>query len=80
MIIIINLIMEEADKILISQLKQLGVTIQSLNDFDATSFITSIILCFERLSKLVDEQDNIVDLKFLKKQNLKEATHRYKIC
>lgn len=72
--------MEEADKILISSLKQLGVTIQSLNDFDATSFITSIILCFERLSKLTEEQDNFVDLKFLKKQNLKEATHRYKIC
>jgi Protein of unknown function (DUF812) len=72
--------MEEADKILITSLKQLGVTVGSLNDFDATSYITCIILCFERLSKQLDEQDNFIDLKFLKKQNLKEATHRYKIC
>jgi hypothetical protein len=31
--------MEEADKILTSSLKQLGVTIATLADFDATSFI-----------------------------------------
>jgi predicted RNA-binding protein with PIN domain len=32
------------------------------------------------LVKLIEEQDNFIDLKFLKKQNLKEATNRYKIC
>jgi len=72
--------MEEADKILTTTLKQLGVNVSSLADFDATSFIQAMILCFEKISKLLTEEDNFVDLKFLKKQNLNEATHRYKVC
>jgi len=72
--------MEEADKILITSLRQLGVTVQSLGDFDAQSYITCIILCLERLSKVVEERDNFIDMKFLKKQKVTEATSRYKIC
>ena len=72
--------MEEADKILISSLKQLGVVVNALGDFDAPSFIQCIILCFERLSRVIDEQDQFIDLKFLKSKNLKEATQRFKLC
>ncbi len=59
--------MEEADKILTTTLKQLGVNVTKLEDFDATSFIQAIILCFDKISKLLTEEDNFVDLKFLRK-------------
>jgi len=59
--------MEEADKILTSTLKQLGVNINSLADFDATSFIQAIIICFDKISKLLTDEDNFIDLKFLRK-------------
>jgi len=59
--------MEEADKILTSTLKQLGVNVNSLQEFDATSFIQAIILCFDRISKLLNEEDNFIDLKYLRK-------------
>ena len=72
--------MEEADKILTSTLKQLGVNVNSLSEFDATSFIQAIIICFDKISKLLTDEDNFIDLKFLRKQNLNEATHRYKVC
>ena len=72
--------MDEADNLLLESLRQIGVTIKSLQDFDAESFIKTIIICFERISSMLAEEDNFVDVKFLKKQNLKEATNRYKIC
>ena len=62
--------MEDADKILLTSLKQLGVNISNLQDFEATSFISSIIICFERIVKMLDEKDNFMDLKFLKAQKL----------
>lgn len=40
----------------------------------------AIMRCFERISKMLSEKDNFVDLKFLKAQNLKEATHKFKVC
>jgi hypothetical protein len=29
---------------------------------------------------MLNEKDNFVDLRFLKSQNLKEATHKFKVC
>ena len=72
--------MEDADKILIQSLKQLGITIGKLQDFDDRGFISSVIVCFERITKLLDEKDNFIDMKFLKAQKLDQATHRYKVC
>ena len=73
--------MEEADKILVSQLRSLGVnSVGSLRDFDANSFIGTIIVCFERIGSMLDEADNFMNFGYLKKQNLAEATHRYKVC
>ena len=39
-----------------------------------------IIRCFEKIASMLNERDNFVDLKFLKSQNLKEATHKFKVC
>jgi len=39
-----------------------------------------MIRIFEQISGLLSEQDNFVDIKFLKEQNLKEATHKFKVC
>ena len=71
--------MEEADKILITSLKQVGVTVQALSDFDAQSMIQCVVVCLERLAK-VGEDNQFIDVKFLKKQKVTEATHRYKVC
>ena len=39
-----------------------------------------MILCFEKIAAQLNEKDNFIDMVFLKKQNLKEATNRYKCC
>ena len=53
---------------------------KTLNDFDSESLIVACIRCFERLAKMLNEKENFIDLKFLKSQNLKEATHKFKVC
>jgi hypothetical protein len=54
--------------------------VRSLEEFDSDRLIVAIIHCFERISQMLSAEDNFVDLKFLKSQNLKEATHKYKVC
>lgn len=53
---------------------------KALNDFDSESLINAMIKCFEKISLMLNERDNFVDLKFLRSQNLKEATHKFKVC
>jgi len=72
--------MEEADKLLIVSLKNLGVTQTSLEAFTAETFIRTIILCFERIAAQLSEKDQFIDMPFLKKQDLKQAPNRYKVC
>ena len=55
-------------------------TTKTLSDFDSEGLIVAIIRCFERIASMLNERDNFVDLKFLKSQNLKEATHKFKVC
>ena len=54
--------------------------VKGLGDFDSEGLIVAIIKCFERISQMLTEKDNFVDLRFLKSQNLKEATHKFKVC
>lgn len=73
--------MEEADKLLLVSMKSLKApVIAQLDDFTAETFIQTVILCFERIAGMLDAEDNFVDVKFLKKAKLTEATHRYKVC
>ena len=72
--------MEDADNLLLTQLKSLGVTLKSLEDFSGESFCGTVILCFAKLHALSPKENEFIDLAFLKKQNLKEATHRFKAC
>ena len=72
--------MEEADNILVVQLQHLGVKVKALADFDSESLIIAIMKCFERISQMLNEQDNFIDMKYMKSQNLKEATHKFKVC
>lgn len=39
-----------------------------------------MIACFERISSMLNERDNFIDIRLLKAQNLKEATHKFKAC
>ena len=72
--------MEDADNLLLVQLKSLGVTMGSLEDFTAETLCGTVILCFAKLHAQQAGEDQFIDLAFLKKQNLKEATHRFKAC
>jgi Protein of unknown function (DUF812) len=73
--------MEEADNILVVSLQQhLGIQVKQLSDFTSDTLIIAIIKCFERISQMLTEKDNFVDLKYLRSQNLKEATHKFKVC
>ena len=73
--------MEDADNLLLVQLKSLGVNMKSLDDFTAETLCGTVIRCFVRLhSQRTNGADQFVDLAFLKKQNLSEATHRFKAC
>ena len=56
------------------------MTVKKLADFDSESLIQAVMRCFERISAMLHEQDNFIDMRFLKSQNLKEATHKFKVC
>ena len=47
---------------------------------DSEQLIVTMITCFEKISQMLNEADNFIDLKFLRSQNLKEATHKFKVC
>lgn len=38
------------------------------------------VICFERIHGMLSDEDQFVDIAFLKKQNLKEPTGRFKAC
>jgi hypothetical protein len=58
--------MEEADNILIVSLQHLQIQVKQLSDFNSDTLILAIIKCFERISQMLTEKDNFVDLKFLR--------------
>ena len=72
--------MEDADTLLLAQLKSLKVNIKSLEEFTGETFCGTIIVCLAKLDSQTANEDKFIDLPFLKKQNLKEATHRFKAC
>ena len=65
---------------MILQLKQLGIQQSKLDDFEVKSFINVIILCFQKIATMLVEEENFIDIAYLKKQNLNEASHRFKVC
>jgi hypothetical protein len=54
--------------------------IQSLSELNSEALVITMIKCFEKISAMLTDQDNFIDLKFLHSQNLKEATHKFKVC
>ena len=72
--------MEEADTLLLVQLKQLGIQLNNLEDFEAESMCQCVVICFERMYGMLSEEDQFIDLKALKRCNLREPTGRFKAC
>ena len=72
--------MEEADTLLLVQLKNLGVQLSNLEEFDDKSMCNTVRICFERMHGMLSEEDQFIDIKYLKKQDLKEPTGRFKAC
>ena len=54
--------------------------IGNLEAFEAESMCNTVRVCFERMHGMLSEEDQFVDIKYLKKQNLKEPTGRFKAC
>jgi len=40
----------------------------------------TVVVCFERIHAMLGDEDQFIDLKALKKCNLKEPTGRFKAC
>ena len=59
--------MEEADTLLLVQLKNLGIQMSSLEDFEAESMTRAALVCFERIHSMLSEEDQFVDIAYLKK-------------
>ena len=72
--------MEEADTLLLMQVKQLGVQLGNLEDFEAETMCQAVTVCFERIHAMLSDEDQFVDIKYLKAQNLREPTGRFKAC
>ena len=49
--------MEEADSLLLVQLKSLGVTLGSLEDFEAASMCNTVAICFAKMHAMLSEED-----------------------
>ena len=72
--------MEEADKLLMVNLKSLGVTVSSLEEFDSHKFIKALVSCFERISNMLSKEENFIDMRFFKSQNIEESADRFRVC
>ena len=59
--------MEEADNLLLVQLKTLGINMDSLEAFDAESMCRTAVTCFERIHSMLSEEDQFIDIAYLKK-------------
>ena len=38
-----------------------------------------MIKCFEKISSMINEEENFIDIAFMKSQNLKEPMHKFKV-
>ena len=72
--------MEEADALLLVQLKKLGMPMDNLEDFEAESMTRAALICFKHIHSMLSEDDQFIDINYLKKQNLSEPTGRFKAC
>ena len=72
--------MEEADKLLIEQLRQINVKVNNLNEIDSAIFINTLIKCFEYLSNMISKEENFIDVKFLKSQNIDIQADKFRLC
>ena len=62
--------MEEADTLLIQSLKQVNIKISKVEELDSPLFIKAIIGCFESISQMLTKEDNFIDIRFLKSQDV----------
>ena len=72
--------MEEADTLLLLQLKNLGVQMSDLEEFEAETMCRTAVVCFERIHAMLSEEDQFIDIRYLRRQDLREPTGRFKAC
>jgi hypothetical protein len=58
--------MEEADKLLIESLRLVDIKVSSLEELDSSLFIKALINCFAYISKMLDKEENFIDIRFLR--------------
>ena len=59
--------MEEADNLLLVQLKTLGIQMASLESFEAESMCRTAVTCFERIHSMLSEEDQFIDIAYLRR-------------
>ena len=72
--------MEEADKLLIESLRLIKIEVKQLEEFDSPLFIKALIACFEHIAGMLSKEDNFIDVRFLKSQNLEESADKFRVC
>ena len=72
--------MEEADKLLVESLRLIKVEVKSLEEFDSPTFIGALIACFSHISSMLSKEDNFIDVRFLRSQNLEESADKFRVC
>ena len=72
--------MEEADTLLIESLKQVNIKISKLEELDSPLFIKALVGCFEQISSMLSQEDNFIDIHFLKSQNVQVQADKFRVC
>ena len=72
--------MDEADKYLVANLKTLKVNISKLDEFDSPLFINTLIKCFQYISDQLNDDDNFIDIKWFKNQNIQVQADKFRVC
>ena len=72
--------MEEADTLLIQSLKQVNIKISKLEELDSPLFIRALTGCFESIADMLSKEDNFIDVRFLKSQDMKQQSDKFRVC
>ena len=57
--------MEEADALLLVQLKNLGIQMGNLDEFEAETMTRAARICFMRIHSMLSEDDQFIDIDYL---------------
>ena len=72
--------MDEADQILVTDLKSVGMKIEKLSQLDSNLFICSIGMIFESISKILGKDDFFDKRRLQMMMNFAEVSNKFELC